>query len=123
MKREPTTRHSLTGFPTGDDTSQIFKEVCEDSVAPGEAKRYLSWSDLSITRSADILINSAFSFTNGPNIKSDQYDTWTVFIHEAGHVAGLDHSSEETEVMYVSGSGIFKRSLGYFDALGISNLY
>ena len=70
---------------------------------------------------ADILINTYLPFSNGG--ASNTYDTWTVFIHEAGHVLGLDHSWVADSVMYVSDIGTVKRYPSLDDEQGIYSIY
>jgi Matrixin len=46
------------------------------------------------TLTGDILLNSDFSFDGDP------YDLMTVMLHEAGHVFGLDHSTDPASPMF-----------------------
>lgn len=54
------------------------------------------------------------------------YDLPSVILHELGHLIGLKHttSSSVSSIMYPQlGSSEVKRTLGYYDALTVENLY
>ena len=124
MRREPTIRHDKTDYPSNDSTSQIYKVHRTDIDAPGQSYRYGSEYFFLILTSGDILINSAFNFTNSSTVPDNYYDTYTVFIHEAGHIAGLNHPTNTTDaVMWPQDSGECWRDLKSDDIAGIRAIY
>lgn len=126
MSRSATQRHNDTGFPKNDDQAYIYRESNTSVMGPGQARRYRSNPFSSVLRSADILINTAFKFTNSSSPKSNEYDTWTVFLHEAGHVAGLDHHPAgfaSSSVMVPHDPGGTHRYLQSDDISGIQAIY
>jgi cysteine-rich repeat protein len=68
---------------------------------------------------ADMALNTNFSWANDG---VSDFDAQTVFLHENGHVLGLDHSSVEGAVMEPSYEGI-RRTLNQDDEDGITYLY
>ncbi|HKA08088.1 MAG TPA: matrixin family metalloprotease, partial [Gemmataceae bacterium] len=54
-----------------------------------------SWSGT--TLSGDVVFNSSASF--GIGLDSSRYDIFSLMLHEAGHVFGLDHSTATSSVM------------------------
>ena len=120
MRRDPEVRHSQTNYPTGDTDSYIYKvNVGEDYLAQCTWSCY-SGSDVVI--GADININPYYNWTNDPC--PNHYDVWSVFMHEVGHAAGLDHSEFENAVMYYSSkANTSKRGLTADDHAGIREIY
>lgn len=67
----------------------------------------------------DIVMNKSFW-----NNSTSDYDFYSVFLHELGHAAGLDHSSNANAVMYPTiGAGVTRRTLNYDDTAGMHDLY
>ncbi|HEX3315458.1 MAG TPA: matrixin family metalloprotease [Gemmataceae bacterium] len=66
----------------------------------------------------DIGINTAQTF----NINGNDYDLFTVMVHEFGHALGLDHSTSATAVMYPTYQGL-DIGLGFDDIAGIQSIY
>jgi Matrixin len=59
----------------------------------------VTWYGTSIDE-ADMALNTRFPWTTGCVQVPGAYDLETVYLHENGHVAGLDHSSDPNAVMY-----------------------
>src|SRR5262245_50397176 len=71
------------------------------------------------TWSGDVTLNSAVSFgVNG----AGQYDLFTVLLHEAGHVLGLDHIADTSSVMYPNYLGP-RTGLGAVDVADLQAIY
>jgi hypothetical protein len=71
------------------------------------------------TSAGDVILNSSTSFgVNG----SGSFDLYTVMLHEAGHVYGLDHSSDPASPMYKSYLGP-RTGLSVGDVANIQALY
>jgi hypothetical protein len=51
---------------------------------------------------ADMTLNTHFTWKDTCNDSGSGYDVETVFLHENGHVAGLDHVTRADSVMYPS---------------------
>ncbi len=123
MRREPTVRHQETTYPLDDDKSYIFKSY--------DARGYLGVTALfksklsKVLRSVDINLNTMYAFANSGI--SGCYDVWSVFIHEAGHAAGLYELYEQEHsncVMYYTvAPGVERRELTLYDGTNIQNLY
>ena len=76
----------------------------------------------------DIIVNLQdywFTFDN-TNSTSSHYDMPSVILHELGHLIGLKHTNSKSveSIMYPQlGGGEKKRSLSFYDAKTIQNLY
>ena len=119
-------RHSEVGYPRDDNKHYVYKERRTDITVPGQTKCYYSaWPHEDVLLSADVLLNSVFPFTNRQS--PAKYDTWTVFIHEAGHVAGLDHTSliEDMSIVMnpVTPANYLRRVLQPDDINGVKYIY
>lgn len=130
LSRSPTDRHSTTAFFAGcssgvfsfnkDGRNYIYREFSTTFTAPGYTRFRMNASGKVLE--ADICINVSRPFANGdlPN----RYDTWTVFIHEAGHVLGLDHPANNAyAVMNVYDPGTILRYPQTDDKNGINAIY
>ena len=71
---------------------------------------------------ADMVLSTRYGWSSTCGNVSGRYDVQTVLLHENGHVAGLDHSSDRNAVMYASYHGA-QCSLAADDRAGISGLY
>lgn len=69
----------------------------------------------------DMALNTNFSWGNGQDAFGS-YDTQTVFLHELGHVLGLDHSQVLQAIMYATYQGE-RRVLDKDDIRGAILLY
>jgi hypothetical protein len=74
------------------------------------------------TPEADMALNSRFTWKNTCGASGSGYDVETVLLHENGHVAGLDHSSTTSSVMYPSYQTPACALFGY-DLEAMANLY
>lgn len=130
LSRSPTERHSTTGFFAGcssgvysfnkDGRNYIYREFSTTFTAPGYTKFRTNVSGKVLE--ADICINVSRPFANGD--LPDRYDTWTVFIHEAGHALGLDHPANNAyAVMNVYAPGTILRYPQTDDKNGINAIY
>ena len=71
---------------------------------------------ISGTWAGDVLLNSTVDY------RSSQSDLFSVMLHEAGHVFGLDGSSDPNSVMYENANGV-RSSLAASDIAAIQTLY
>lgn len=71
---------------------------------------------------ADMALNTRFGWSPGCVAVSGKYDLQTVYLHENGHVAGLDHSSDRSAVMYASYQGV-RCALSADDQNGLRAIY
>ena len=71
---------------------------------------------ISGTWAGDVLLNSTIDYRNS------QSDLFSVVLHEAGHVFGLDGSSDPNSVMYENANGV-RSSLAASDVAAIEALY
>ena len=71
---------------------------------------------ISGTWAGDVLLNSTIDY------RSSQSDLFSVVLHEAGHVFGLDGSSDPNSVMYENANGV-RSSLASSDVAAIQTLY
>ena len=95
MRRDPTVRHYRTDYPSNDGENLIYRVNTGTNDYVGQATRYTYGNTIV---SADINLNMYYSWANGAG--ANVYDVWTVFVHEAGHAAGLSHSAIRNAVMY-----------------------
>lgn len=111
---------------TDNGVNEIFKEVRNDISYVGEtAISRVEYSNIFtkwiVIEEADILINVKHKFAN--SAQSGAYDTWSIFLHEAGHALGLDdnpNSTYGTSVMYpYAKTNVTKRYLLNDDIQGV----
>ena len=73
-------------------------------------------------READINLNANKKFANSG--QNGCFDTYSAFLHEAGHVIGLGHATSTVPVMYANlGTGVEKRTLQTDDKNGANYIY
>jgi hypothetical protein len=76
-----------------------------------------------LKQEADVALTTRYPWTTGCDLAATgAYDVETVLLHENGHVAGLDHSSDPAAVMYASYQGA-RCLLAGDDEDGIRALY
>jgi hypothetical protein len=71
---------------------------------------------------ADMALNTRFTWKSTCGSGGSGYDVETVFLHENGHVAGLDHANRTDSVMYPSYQAP-RCTLFDYDKRSIANLY
>jgi Matrixin len=82
----------------------------------------VTWSTTSPTE-ADMALNTRFAWKNTCSTSGGSgFDAETVFLHENGHVAGLDHARRTDSVMYPSYQSP-RCDLFDYDRRSIANLY
>ena len=81
----------------------------------------VTWST-SGTDEADMAINTRYTWTTGCTAQPGAFDLESVILHENGHVAGLDHSTDRSAVMYPSYQTA-RCSLAADDRNGLAALY
>ena len=74
------------------------------------------------TPEADMALNTSFTWKSTCGSGGSGYDVETVFLHENGHVAGLDHARRRDSVMYPSYQSP-SCTLFDYDKRSIANLY
>jgi hypothetical protein len=74
------------------------------------------------TPEADMALNTRFAWKNTCGSSGSGYDAETVFLHENGHVAGLDHANRTDSVMYPSYQSP-RCTLFDYDRRSMDNLY
>lgn len=97
MRRTPTETHSTTNYPSNDGNNYIYRVNTGTGDYVAQTTRYYN-ATTKVVASADINLNMYYKWAN--SAQSDRFDVWTVFVHEAGHVAGLAHSTNSSAVMY-----------------------
>ena len=71
---------------------------------------------------ADMALNTAFSWSDTCTDQGNTVDVETILLHENGHVAGLDHISNQQSVMQPSYQGA-QCTLFDYDEDALANLY
>jgi hypothetical protein len=88
----------------------------------GSSTLGVTWSTTSPTE-ADMALNTRFTWKNTCGSSGGSgFDAETVFLHENGHVAGLDHARRTDSVMYPSYQSP-RCTLFDYDRRSIANLY
>ncbi len=122
LKRTTTTHSDTDYYTSASPTNKIYKVFNSSDNAPASAmiKCNIS-SPYDKVESASININPYRPLSNGA--AANTYDVWTIFIHEAGHILGFNHSSLYYSVMNVYPAGTINRYLSSSDIDGINYLY
>lgn len=113
------TTHNKTDYYVHNSENNIYKLYDSSLGAPAETR--VSCAGGTKVASAKIVINPYYPLCNG-GLK-DAYDVWTLFVHEAGHILGFDHSSLYRSVMNVYPVGTINRYLSSADVDGVNYLY
>jgi len=71
---------------------------------------------------ADMALNTRFAWTDTCTDSGNTYDVESVFLHENGHVAGLDHTNNTQSVMYPSYQSA-RCTLFQYDRDAMAHLY
>ena len=87
----------------------------------GSSTLGVTWFTTSSTE-ADMALNTRFTWKNTCSSGGSGIDVETVFLHENGHVAGLDHAKRTDSVMYPSYQSP-RCALFDYDTRSIANLY
>jgi len=82
----------------------------------------VTWYTTGSDPEADMALNTRFTWKNTCGSSGSGYDVETVFLHENGHVAGLDHANRTDSVMYPSYQSP-RCTLFDYDKRSIANLY
>jgi len=115
--------HANTDYPKLDDVNRIYRLNVGNTYL-GECQPWSLSTNYMFKAlyEADININVYHDFAN--SAQANKYDVATVFIHEAGHAAGLDHTSTINQVMYPYGGTNFQLiTLGSDDRGGMTYKY
>ena len=120
---EPVSKDSATSYPSNDDKSYIYKTYDSRGYI-GATKLYNSFLS-KILKSVDINLNTMYSFSNTAD--PGCYDVWSVFVHEAGHAAGLNDLTESSHsnciMYYTLNENTTRRYLTAYDRQNIQGLY
>ena len=88
----------------------------------GNSTLGVTWSTTS-PNEADMALNTRFAWKNTCSSSGgNAFDVETVFLHENGHVAGIDHANRRDSVMYPSYQSP-RCTLFPYDQRSIANLY
>ena len=127
MKRSTETHNSTPEFIEKDGKNYIYRLPEFDSNSPYVArnrvsKKFMGFGKHSRVEESDINFDVNYKFANSG--KPGYYDVQSVFLHEAGHTLGLDHSSSSDAVMYEKATlGGEKRILTMDDKRGLEKAY
>lgn len=110
---------SLVQQCTGPQVADGFSDVGWASI--GGSTLGITWWVTS-NPEADMALNTRFLWKSGCTSSGAGYDMETVFLHENGHVAGLDHTNRTDSVMYPSYQAP-RCTLYQYDKDAMANLY
>jgi hypothetical protein len=105
----------ISGRPQGDSRFGDIRLAGANLLSSSEPAFAAPFDPTAGTNSGDILLVS-------PDWTPNSYDLYTVMLHEAGHVFGLDHSPDTGSVMYEGYLGP-RTGLGSSDISRIQSLY
>lgn len=120
MSMSSSTHSSTSGYPSRDGKPYVYRI----NVGNGYVAQCYSYRNLfGYLYEADININVYYKYAN--SAQPGCYDLYSVFLHEAGHAAGLaDLESPRYPVMYgYSSTNTTKRNLTIDDIVGIQSIY
>jgi hypothetical protein len=112
--------NGVAGGPSGDSR---FGDIRIGGFAQPRATGLVETSPFSVltgTWSGDSIINTADPFSAGG--VAGTYDLFTAYLQEAGHVFGMDNSTDPTSVMFENYQGV-RQGLNAADIAGIQALY
>ncbi|MCD1147124.1 matrixin family metalloprotease [Peptoniphilus sp. KCTC 25270] len=111
--------HTKMNFPSRDSQNCIYRKSVSDSYV---ALNKSYFNSRGVILESDINFNMNKNFAN--SAQDNAFDVWTVMLHEAGHTAGLDHSSNSSAVMWHTVSkNSTKRFLHSDDRNGLKAIY
>ena len=124
---------SRFGFTYGGQTSRCPSLVAECGNQRFDGNNDVSWAALedgilgvtwsgSSQDEADMAMTTAVDWSTGCTQQGNAFDAQSVFLHENGHAAGLDHSGDRNAVMFPSYQTA-RCALGRDDLAGIRTLY
>lgn len=117
MSRDPSLRHYDNIINSFDNKNYIYKVIGADYLAINYSR-----AENGILVESDINFNTLIKWAN--SAQPGAYDFESVFLHETGHTAGLNHSPFQTAVMYkYLPSNTTKRYLTQDDINQINALY
>lgn len=112
--------NGAAGGPTGDSR---FGDIRIGGFTQPQATGMVETSPFSVlsgTWAGDSIINTAYPFSAGG--MSGTYDLFTAYLQEAGHVFGMDNSTDPTSVMFEQYQGA-RSGLNSADIAGLQALY
>ena len=119
MNRKATERHYSSIYPHNDGKCYIFAVDTNDDDYVAQTHYYTIGN---VMVAPDINLNMHYSWANSKQV--GKYDVWSVFLHEAGHAAGLSHSSLQSARMYkYVYTNSLRRYLTSDDIQGIQSIY
>lgn len=127
MRRSTKTHNSTPHFIEEDGKNYIYRLPEFDSNSPYVATNRVLTESMGFGKpkrvvESDINFDVNKKFANSG--KPGYYDVQSIFLHEAGHTLGLDHSSSSDAVMYKEATlGGEKRILTIDDRRGLEKAY
>lgn len=103
----------------GNQTFDGNNDVAWAALEPGTLG--VTWSSSSVDE-ADMAMTTRVQWSTGCRQVGNAFDAQSVFLHENGHVAGLDHTTDRNAVMFPSYQAA-RCALGSDDMAGIQTLY
>jgi len=112
-------RHSSMSYPTKNGVNEVYKR---NAGAAGYVGQTTSWYTSGVLTESDTNFNMYYSFANSQQLGC--YDTYSIFLHEAGHTAGMGHSAYSSAVMWPTAyTNTLRRTLQADDKNGIASKY
>ena len=118
--------HNMYNYPMRDNQNYVYKMNTGTSAYVAQNSIWYN-SATKIILESDIVFNMYYPYANNPNPGTALYDTYSIFLHEAGHTVGLDdlyNASDSAKVMYgIASPGTMKRNLHSDDVSGAQHIY